>query len=173
MKKMIISLVLAGIMCPLAACGASDTDMEAAITAPVTEEQTENRIPETAAFEILPEEANGVFNHVITAAKNTYPLADGAKRQYGYKGKDIINGEECYLFSVYDSDDNGKSFKIAEIAGSVNGSSVYTLNSETSVFEELELTKAVQSSWSSKGSLKTVKVKMQSATRLAAESLKA
>lgn len=169
MKKAIISLVLAGVMIGMVSCGNKEKEddiskIDPQIDASVTTDAAQE---EKGSFKELPDEANGAFNTVINAAKNAYPVSAGFARQYGYKGTEQVNGEDCYLFSVYDFADDSRSIKVGEFAKAVGSESVYCMADGSKDFEPLTLAdKTVPLSFSGNSSND-----LKSAVKLAAQTL--
>ena len=171
---LMLLFALLGAFMALGSCGSTGgSDIQAQPTEEAAQTVAAENVPteELGAFEVLPEEANAVFNRVINAAKSTYPKDSGMKRQYGYRGVEEVNGQRCYLFSVYDFDEDDICTKVGDFAGSVSGDMIFALNADKGVYEEI-INEAAAQSWSAGRELKEVKSKLQNATRPAAESLR-
>ena len=140
MKRLVMTLVIAGVMINMVSCGNKDVSVEKQadindVSSAVTTDATQN---ERDSFEELPEDANGAFNMVINAAKNAYPVSAGFSRQYGYKGTKKVNGEKCYLFSVYDFVDDVNSVKVGEFAKSIENDVIYCKADGSKDFKVME-----------------------------------
>lgn len=168
MKRLIVTLVVAGVMVGISSCAFKEEK-----TTPVDETADNAQTIVTDAVKDdraqlceLPEEANDAFNTVINAVKNISPLEKGMNRQYGYKGKQDINGAECYLFSVYDFDEDNSSVKVGEFAKEVTGEAVYKVSD--SGCEQIELSPENEKLTLSKSG-NTSKKMLKNAAALAAE----
>ena len=143
MKKIIMTIMLIGALSAMIACSnKADAEPTASeIEENITSAQTVTNVAndERVHFQELPEEANAAFNTVINTAKEIFPVEKGINRQYGYKGTKTVEGIECYLFSVYDFDDDEKSVKVGDFAKAVNDNVIYKL-SDTGV-QKLEISK--------------------------------
>lgn len=129
MKKLIMTLVMAGVMASISSCAnnnenyAPESETEAVVTQ-VTDAVKDDR----TKLQELPDEANSAFNTVINAAKTVCPPEKGINRQYGYMGTKKIEGVECYLFSVYDFDKDNNSVKVGDFAKAVGDETVFMVN---------------------------------------------
>ena len=143
MKKIIMTIMLIGALSAVTACSnkadaeptASEIEENISSAQTVTNAANDERVH----FQELPEEANAAFNTVINTAKDVCPVKKGVNRQYGYKGTKTVEGIECYLFSVYDFDDDEKSVKVGDFAKAVNDNIIYQL-SDTGA-QKLEIAK--------------------------------
>ena len=141
MKKLIMTLVLAGVMVSVSACGntgSSETVSEVVESENVQTVAADAVKDDRVDFKELPDEANSAFNTVINAVKDICPVEKGFNRQYGYKGKEKIDGVECYLFSVYDFDKDNGSIKVGDFAKAVNEELVYKIDGTG--IQQIELT---------------------------------
>ena len=169
MKRLILTLVLAGVMVGISSCAFKEEkttgsdDSQSAQTV-VTDAVKDDR----AQFQPLPDEANSAFNTVIGAVKKISPLENGINRQYGYKGKEKVGDIECYLFSVYDFDEDNSSVKVGDFAKAVSEDIVYKLDGGS--FEEIELTDETVTLKLSESSDKSKKM-LKNAATLAAQKL--
>lgn len=148
MKKLtaiIIALSAAALMC---SCGSVDSDKKSAekaeksdvvTTAPDDEAVTETfTLPSRETFAKVPDEAAQSFDYVIKSVKKSYPVSEkGATRLYGYLGEEDINECKCYIFAVYDKNDDVHT-EVATVAVTEDSSEIYVYNNELSVYEALE-----------------------------------
>ena len=169
MKRLIVTLVIAGVMVGISSCafkeekttsGENTANNAQTVIADAVKEDRAN-------FQELPEEANDAFNTVINAVKTVSPLEKGMNRQYGYKGKEKVDGIECYLFSVYDFDEDNSSVKVGEFAKAVDEELVYKLGDTG--FEMLELAPEKTLTLSNKGD--AAKNMLKNGAALAAEKI--
>lgn len=139
MKRLVATLVLAGVMVGISSCAfkgegsVSDNETSNKAQAVVTDAVKDDR----AKLCELPEEANGAFNTIINTVKKICPLEKGMNRQYGYKGLEKVGDADCYLFSVYDFDEDNSSVKVGDFAKAVEGEMIYKLVGSN--YEQVEL----------------------------------
>ena len=170
MKRLIVTLVLAGVLVGISSCAFKEekTGLEQETAQNVQTVVTDAVKDDRAKFQPLPDEANGAFNTVINTVKSISPLASGMNRQYGYKGKEKVGEVECYLFSVYDFDEDNSSIKVGDFAKAIDEDIVYKLDGDS--FEEIEpVTESVTLTLSNSGD--TSKKMLKNAAALAAEKI--
>ena len=119
MKKLMIAVAIVCTMFALPACGKNaDNKTENNVNLTnndVTTAQTEvsdevpdetTSLPDRSTLEKIPDEAVDSFNQVVDVCKEIYPLAEKTKRLYGYTGTKTVNKKNCYIFVIYDKNDD-------------------------------------------------------------------
>jgi hypothetical protein len=150
MKKICIYAVLTAVAILCAGCGKindsqNTENTKLANTEVVTEVAVDSSEAEqTSAFDgtdfkEIPETASKPFNYLIEAVSDEYP-SEGDKRLYGYIGTEKINGESCYMFTVYDVADDVKN-EVVNAAVSGDSSRVYIYDSENERYTILKCKK--------------------------------
>lgn len=167
MKRLIVTLVLAGVMVGISSCAFKEEKTPADETQQTAQTVVTDAVKDDRElFQPLPDDANGAFNTVINTVKKIIPPDSGCNRQYGYKGIDKVDGVDCYIFSAYDFDKDNSSVKVGDFAKAVDKDVVYKLTA--SGYEELEpVTETVTLTLTKKGD--TSKKMLNNAATLAAE----
>lgn len=125
MKKIFIMVAAVCTMLVCASCGNTSNDNENNVNLTNSEAVAENDnvnnddgtsavLPDKSHFETVPDDANASFNYVIETSRSLYKNGNG-KRLYGYLGTEKVNNKNCYVFSIYEENDN-KHNEIATVA---------------------------------------------------------
>lgn len=123
MKKLFIIAAAVCTMLVCASCGNASsgnenvnlTNSEAAVeNDSVNDNNNVSVLPDKSKFETVPEDANASFNYVIESSKTLYKNSSG-KRLYGYLGTEKVSNKNCYVFSIYEENDNEHN-EIATVA---------------------------------------------------------
>ena len=119
MKKLMIAVAIVCTMFTFPACGKNAdnktennvnltnndvTTAQTEVTDEVPDETTS--LPDRSTLEKIPDEAVDSFNQVVDVCKEIYPLAEKTKRLYGYTGTKTVNKKNCYIFVIYDKNDD-------------------------------------------------------------------
>ena len=153
MKKLMIAVAIVCTMFALPACGKNaDNKTENNVNLTnndVTTAQTEvsdevpdetTSLPDRSTLEKIPDEAVDSFNQVVDVCKEIYPLAEKTKRLYGYTGTKTVNKKNCYIFVIYDKNDDVLT-KVATVAAEVASDKLYVLDDETGSASAKEMMK--------------------------------
>ena len=142
MKKLMIAVAIVCTMFALPACGKNaDNKTENNVNLTnndVTTAQTEvsdevpdetTSLPDRSTLEKIPDQ-------VVDVCKEIYPLAEKTKRLYGYTGTKTVNKKNCYIFVIYDKNDDVLT-KVATVAAEVASDKLYVLDDETGSAEKI------------------------------------
>ena len=149
MKKLMIAVAIVCTMFAFPACGKNadnktennvnltNNDVTTAQTEVTDEVPDENTsLPDRSTLEKIPDEAVDSFNQVVDVCKEIYPLAEKTKRLYGYTGTKTVNKKNCYIFVIYDKNDDVLT-KVATVAAEVASDKLYVLDDETGSAEKI------------------------------------
>ena len=162
MKKII---VIAAAVCTLFVCSScsdktaenTNSSVNLANTQVATEvsdssEEEVSSLPDKSNFEVVPATASDSFNYMIEACKKVYPNNQG-KRLYGYLGTEKVKGANCFIFSIYEENDD-KHSEVATVAVEPNSFDMFALNSATGKYEKLVIpndeSSAAETEWAEK-----------------------
>ena len=126
MKKLMIAVAIVCTMFAFPACGKN------------ADNKTENNVNLTNndVTTAQTDEAVDSFNQVVDVCKEIYPLAEKTKRLYGYTGTKTVNKKNCYIFVIYDKNDDVLT-KVATVAAEVASDKLYVLDDETGSAEKI------------------------------------
>ena len=149
MKKLMVAVAIVCTMFAFPACGKNaDNKTENNVNLTnndVTTAQTEvsdevpdetTSLPDRSTLEKIPDEAVDSFNQVVDVCKEIYPLAEKTKRLYGYTGTKTVNKKNCYIFVIYDKNDDVLT-KVVTVAAEVASDKLYVLDDETGSAEKI------------------------------------
>lgn len=149
MKKLMIAVAIVCTMFAFPSCGKNAdnktennvnltnndvTTAQTEVTDEVPDETTS--LPDRSTLEKIPDEAVDSFNQVVDVCKEIYPLAEKTKRLYGYTGTKTVNKKNCYIFVIYDKNDDVLT-KVATVAAEVASDKLYVLDDETGSAEKI------------------------------------
>lgn len=84
-------------------------------------------------YSVMPNNTENYLNDIMQTSKRIFPDADGEFR-YGYKGKESINNEDCFVFSVFTENDDTNT-KIGSVGISEKKKNIYIQNEVTNEYE--------------------------------------
>ena len=161
MKKIIVT---AAAICTLFVCSScantkadnSDSNVNLANTQmteeSVSSEEEFSSLPDKSNFEVAPATASDSFNYMIEATKKVYPDNQG-KRLYGYLGTEKVKGVNCFVFSIYEENDDRHS-EVATVAVDPKSFNMFSLNPTTNKYESLVIpndeSSAAETEWAEK-----------------------
>lgn len=155
MRKIAVYLIIACTLMMFSACE-KQADLSAVKAIDNIDQQSlsdEESSKETFINEIskesyteIPEEATEALNSVAEISKEIYPDADG-KWMYGYNGKEKINGEDCYVFTVYtETEDSGN--KLGVIARATKSGNIYSIDEDAGTYKKIPANVEFENTWS-------------------------
>ncbi len=154
MKKIIICIALLCSLVLCVSCGNSNNSASPSQTAAQkneTEESAEESLDDFISevskenYSKIPDEAMDAFNFVSKNAKKIFTEVDG-KWMYGFKGSEVISGEDCYIFVVYTENEESGS-KVGMIAKAKNSDNLYKHDDTTGKFDKVALSNDSDNSW--------------------------
>lgn len=84
-------------------------------------------------YSIMPKDTESYLNEIMQNSKRIFPDADGEFR-FGYKGKESINKENCFVFTVFIENDDVNT-KIGVVGISEKKKNIYIQNQVTDEYE--------------------------------------
>ena len=138
MKKIIVCMLMFVMTLVFASCGSNESDSsenQKTVTENTTTESEKGFKAEDLKEEYteMPKDTEEYLNVIMQYSNKIFPDVDGDWR-YGYKGKETINKENCFVFTAFIENDDSNS-KIGSVAVAEKSKNIYVLNETNNEYE--------------------------------------